>query len=82
MIKLPDLEKERSERKLTPEEFLSSYNADLPSSFPRATHGLLSEFKSAHPSFFKGKSTWSLGEHRKKLMDWLPQRMKEDARTK
>lgn len=82
MIKHPDLEKERSERKLTSEEFLASYNEDLPSTFPRATTKLLDEFRSVFPHFFKRKDAWSLGEHRKKLMDWLPQRMKEDSRLK
>lgn len=76
MLKLPDLEKERSERRLSPDEFLAHYNNDLPGNFPRASLELLDEFKKQNPSFFKGKSTWSLGEHRKKFMDWLPQHIR------
>jgi len=82
MAKHRDLEKERSEQRLTLKEFLSLYNKDLPSEFPRATLALLTEFRKLHPSFFKGKDTWSLGEHRKKIIDWLPQRVKETAETK
>jgi hypothetical protein len=79
MLKHPDLEKERSERKLSSEEFLDRYNENLPTTFPRATSKLLDEFRSTFPRFFKRKDIWTLGEHRKKLMDWLSQRMRKDS---
>lgn len=73
-LRPPDLEKERSEKPLSTEDFLASYNADLPEAFPRASLDLLNEFKQANPSLFKGQKYWTLGRYRKKLMDWLPQR--------
>ena len=72
-MRLPDLEKERSEQALSIEDFLRAYNADLPKAFPRATLQLLTEFKETYPSLFKGQKHWTLGQHRKKVMDWLPQ---------
>jgi len=72
-----DLEKERSEQSLSITDFLSSYNKGLPDSFPRASLSLLKEFKETYPSLFKAKGAWTLGQHRKKVMDWLPQRLKE-----
>lgn len=78
MLKHPDLEKERSERKLTAEEFLDLYNENLPERFPNATVELMSEFRDSHKNLFKHKNFWSLGEHRKKLMDWLSQNVKPE----
>jgi hypothetical protein len=75
-MKTPDLDKERSEEKLSVGDFLLSYNDDLPSEFPRASLSLLREFKETYPSLFKDGDTWTLGQHRKRLMDWLPQRLK------
>lgn len=69
----PDVEKERSERLLTITDFLTLYNEDLPKRFPRASVALLEEFRHTNPSLFKGKKHWTLGQHRKKVMDWLPQ---------
>lgn len=69
----PDLEKERSEQILSIEDFMSAYNENLPESFPRASLPLLFEFREAYPSLFKNKKDWTLGQHRKKVMDWLPQ---------
>ena len=53
--------------------FLKSYSENLPASFPRPSLAQLKEFKASHPLFFKHGSLWSLDEHRKKVMDWLPQ---------
>ena len=75
-MKILDPVKERGERKLSLPDFLTSYNKDLPSSFPRATQPFLKEFKKAYPGLFKDDNTWSLDQHRKKFMDWLPQHIK------
>lgn len=53
--------------------FLKSYNQNIPPSFPRVSVALLKKFKEAHPLFFKHGDSWSLDEHRKKIIDWLPQ---------
>ena len=78
-MKGPDLDRERSEKRLTLAEFLKSYNADLPEGFPRASLPLLKEFAKRYPELFKLGITWSLDQHRKKLMDWLPMRMRNSA---
>ncbi len=61
-----------SERQISLADFLESYNKNMPDSFPRATVALLKEFQAAHSSLFKHGNLWSLDQHRKKLMDWLP----------
>lgn len=71
-MKAPDLDKERSERKLSLGEFLTAYNRGLPKAFPRASAVFLNRFQEAYPSQFKD-GMWSLDLHRKKFMDWLPQ---------
>ncbi len=53
-------------------EFLRSYNKNIPEGFPKASVPLLQKYKEEHQSFFKHKDQWSLAEHRKKIMDWLP----------
>lgn len=68
----PDLDRERSEKRITLAEFLASYNADLPAGFPRASAPLLKIFSGTYPELFKTGVTWSLDQHRKKVMDWLP----------
>lgn len=75
-MKAPDPNKERSEKKLSLEDFQKSYNEDLPSAFPRASLPFLQEFQKTHPALFKGRNPWSLEQHRKKFMDWRPQRTK------
>lgn len=69
-MKAFDVDKERSEKSRTLAEFLKLYNENLPLSLPRATVGLLEEFRSTHSSFFKSNE-WTLELHRKKVMDWL-----------
>lgn len=70
-MRLPDLDKERSERSLSFGDFIKSYNEGLPSQFPRASLALLREFRKAHSTLFKDGNLWSLDQHRKKVMDWL-----------
>jgi hypothetical protein len=60
---------------LTDAEFLESYNKNMPSNYPRASMELLDKFKDSHQSLFKSSSSWSLDQHRKRLIDWLPQNM-------
>ena len=62
-----------NEAPLTKAEFMESYNKNMPEGYPRATLTLLEKFKEAHLSLFKGKSAWTLDQHRKRLFDWLPQ---------
>jgi len=70
-MKAPDLDKERSEETHSVAEFLKLYNENLPLTFPRASITLLEEFKKTHADFFKSNTEWSLGLHRKRVMDWL-----------
>ena len=74
-MRVPDLEKERSEKPLSMEEFLVAYNTDLPETFPRVSRQLLIEFKETYSSLFKDQKHWTLGQHRKRIMDWLSQRI-------
>ena len=53
-------------------DFLESYNKNMPKGFPLATALLLKKFKGAQPGLFKNGDLWSLDQHRKKLIDWLP----------
>lgn len=73
-MKLPDLDRARSEKLISFSDFLKSYNKDLPLQFPRASLALLREFKKAHTTLFKDDNLWSLDQHRKKVMDWLTAR--------
>jgi hypothetical protein len=73
-MKTPDLDKERSEKRLSLDDFLKSYNENLPSEFPRASVPFLREFRKTYPALFNGEDAWSLDQHRKKFMDWRPQR--------
>ena len=69
-MKLPDLDRIRSEQSRSLAEFLKLYNANLTARFRRAYTPLLEEFRSTHAEIFK-QGTWSLDMHRKKVMDWL-----------
>jgi hypothetical protein len=75
-MRSPDLDRERSEKKITIKDFLKSYNENLPDVFPSATLPLLNEFRGAYPELFKNGNEWSLDTHRKKVMDWLPRHLK------
>ncbi len=61
-----------SETLLSVAEFLHSYNETIPTNFLKASLPLLQKYKEEHASFFKHAEMWSLAEHRKKIMDWLP----------
>jgi len=75
----PDLDRERCEKKLSLPEFLAMYNEGLPEAYPRASSSLLKEFKSTHGELFKHQDTWSLDQHRKRLMDWLPNYLRKSS---
>jgi hypothetical protein len=77
-MRLPDLDRERSEKSLSLQDFLKSYNEDLPPQFPRASLPLLKEFKKEHATLFKHNNSWSLDQHRKVVMNWLPSRTKAE----
>jgi hypothetical protein len=67
-LKKPD----PSQEQISLSDFLKSYNKNIPEGFPHASEALLKRFKSEHPGFFKHGESWSLDEHRKKIVDWLP----------
>ena len=71
VMKLPDLDRLRSEKSLSFSDFLKSYNEGLPLQFPRLSLALLREFRKEHTTLFKDDKVWSLDQHRKKVMDWL-----------
>jgi len=53
-------------------EFLKSFNQNMPANFPQASEGQLIMFRKEHEILFRKGGTWSLDQHRKKVMDWLP----------
>jgi len=53
-------------------EFLESFNQNMPDNFPQASREMLLKFKREHEVLFRKGDTWSLDQHRKKVMDWLP----------
>jgi hypothetical protein len=77
-MKPPDLDRLRSELSRTLPGFLRIYNESLPTGFPQATLKLLREFKDTHATYFKKDNAWSLDQHRKHVMDWLPGRYRRD----
>ena len=54
-------------------EFLESYNKNMPESYPHVSLAILQRFKDEHPSLFKSNGFWSLDQHRKRMIEWLPQ---------
>ena len=72
----PDLDRERSEKMRSLTDFLALYNKGLPRGFPRASRPLLERYKRSFSFQFKADGLWSLDQHRKKLMDWLPTYLK------
>jgi hypothetical protein len=79
VMKGPDVDKERSEKKLSLDEFKKCYNENLPAQFPQASVSFLREFQRLYPSLFKEVNVWTFAQHRKKFMDWLPNRLKEHS---
>jgi hypothetical protein len=71
-MKGPDLDRERSEKKISLKEFSASYNDGLPEGYPTVNASILKVFSTKNAHFFKNKDEWSLDQHRKKVMDWLP----------
>jgi len=65
-------EVDESMLQVTLAEFLKSYNKNMPESFPRASTASLKKFQEAHAALFKNGDLWSLDQHRKKLIEWLP----------
>ena len=65
-------ELEISQKQMSLPDFVKSYNQNMPAGFPRASLALLRKFKEAHAILFKNGDLWSLDQHRKKIMDWLP----------
>ena len=63
------------------DEFLKSFNQNMPANFPQVSETQLLEFKKDHESFFKNGKFWSLEQHRKKVIDWLPQNIKKMERA-
>ncbi|MDO8565510.1 MAG: hypothetical protein Q7R67_02745 [bacterium] len=62
-----------NELPLTISEFLKSYNENMPMEHPQVSLAQLHKFKEAHQSMFKTDGIWSLDQHRKRLIEWLPQ---------
>ena len=73
-MRTPDLDRARSEEMHTLPEFLKLYNQNLPEGFTKASTALLEEYKETHGGFSKAVHSWSLDQHRKKVMDWLRSR--------
>lgn len=71
-MKIPDLDRANSEKPLTRPEFIRLYNDGLPEQFPRISPSILDAFSENYPSLFRTGQPWSLDQHRKKVMDWLP----------
>lgn len=70
-----------SEMRISINDFLASFNKNMPKGFPLVTPALLKKFQEAHASLFKdGNTTWSLDQHRKKLIDWLPRNIEQTAK--
>jgi hypothetical protein len=53
--------------------FLDLYNKNMPSNYPRVSEEQLLRFRKEHATLFKNGKYWSLDQHRKKIIDWLPQ---------
>lgn len=67
-----DVDRERCEKQLSLKEFTSSYNEGLPDGYPAVSTSILKTFVSSNSHLFKQEGMWSLDQHRKKVMDWLP----------
>ena len=75
-MKGPDLDRQRSELRVTRAEFISAYNDKLPTGFPRVSKEVLEVYRGRYPGQFKEDGLWSLDQHRKRVMDWLPMYLK------
>ena len=75
-LRNPDPEKERSERELSLDDFLETYNEGLPEQLTAASVPLLKKFQEASPKLFQNGDIWTLDRHRKQFMDWVRQHMR------
>lgn len=57
--------------------FVRSYNKNIPVGFPRATAVVLKKFQTTHAMLFKRGDSWSIDQHRKRVMDWLSSHREE-----
>ena len=76
MLKKVEKDLHTSLVQITLSEFMSSYNQNMPATFPRASTILLLKFKELHPALFKHGDLWTLDQHRKKVFEWLPSNSK------
>ncbi len=60
---------------MSAKEFMESFNKNMPLGYPRASLAILEKFKQAHASLFKSNGSWSLDQHRKRMIEWLPQNL-------
>jgi hypothetical protein len=58
-------------------QFLESFNQNMPANFPQVSEEQLIKFRKEHETLFQKTGTWSLDQHRKKVMDWLPGNLDE-----
>ena len=64
-----------NETPMTAQEFLKSFNDNMPQGYPLVTPEILEKFKLAHPHLFKSPNLWTLDLHRKRMIEWLPQNL-------
>ena len=68
-MKLNKIPTKEYQNELTMDDFLVSFNDNMPGSFPKVNEELLLQFKQEYPTLFKNSKKWSLDIHRKKLID-------------
>ncbi|MDP2641618.1 MAG: hypothetical protein Q8P39_03795 [Candidatus Yanofskybacteria bacterium] len=64
-------EADLTQEQLSLAAFLELYNNNLPEAFLPASVARLKEFQNTYPSLFRHGDTWSVAQHRKRVMDWL-----------
>lgn len=74
-MKKPPRPTPASELPMSEAEFIASFNANMPEGYPRVSPAILTRFKEAHANLFKGKGEWNLDQHRKRMIEWLPQNL-------
>ncbi len=70
-MKRKDETYELSKMETTLSVFLVTYNQGIPKVFPHASIATLEKFQKLYPTLFEHKDSWSIAQHRKKLIDWL-----------
>ena len=60
---------------MTEREFMDNFNQNMPAGYPHVTSAILARFKANHLPLFKGSGAWSLDQHRKRMIEWLPQNL-------